>query len=66
MTEHLSSHHSLPNRVLLDFFRGVRVQGLVGDESNHQTRHKSPDQPVGEFVCNSQVQPVEGGHYAHL
>ncbi len=28
------------------FFRGGGVQDLVGDESEHQTRHVSNDQPV--------------------
>ncbi len=46
---HVSSHHSIPNRermffcLFVCFFRGAGVQGLDGDESNHQTLHESPD-----------------------
>ncbi len=38
MTGHVSSHQSEP----LLFFKVGGVQGLVGDESEHQTRHVSP------------------------
>ncbi len=42
LTGRVSSHHSLLNV----FFRGGEMYGLVGDESDHQTCHISPDQPI--------------------
>ncbi len=43
VTGGVSSHNSLLNREPLFFFRGGGMQGLVGDESDHQTRHESHD-----------------------
>ncbi len=37
VTEHVSSRHNPPNREPLVFYREGGVQGLVGDENNHQT-----------------------------
>ncbi len=48
----ISSWHSLSELLV---FRGGWVQGLVGDESDGQTRHKSADQPIRKFVCISRV-----------
>ncbi len=39
---------------------GGGVQGLVGDDSDQQTHHKSPDQPVKKLICNSQVSTSKG------
>ncbi len=64
VTGRVSSCYSLLNRELLFFFRGGVVQGLVGDESDHQTRHISADQLIAKFVCKSQVKTSTG--HAHL
>ncbi len=44
----------------LFFSRGSGMQGLDGEESDHRTRHESPDQPIGKLVCNSQVSASRG------
>ncbi len=57
VTWRVSFRYSTLNCEPLGFFRGGGAQGLINDESDHQTRHISTDQPIAKFICNSCISP---------
>ncbi len=65
VTGRVSTRHSLPNHeplfFLFVFFKGAGCRTwLVTKTTTETTRHESPHQPTGKFVCNSRVSTSRG------